>query len=410
MAKKIAAIVFVYICTCVAWIILGGVTVDRTHSLDNKLKQAVGQLWGTPQKQAAPRVYYQTSEQQKVARTNDEGKTTTETKTVVVSHSLNLESSDIKADLKLAHRKKGLLWYSTYSVDFDGTYGIANTTSEARAVWFEYAFPSSDGIYDDFTIAVNGAPEKDLVPSGGKIYKSIYLMPGQAATVKVGYRSQGLDQWWYVFGEDVSQIRNFKLAMTTDFARIDFPENSIAPTAKTQKGSGWELVWSYNNLISGIQIGMDMPKKVNPGPFVSKISFFAPVSLFLFFFLLFIITAIRGIRLHPMHYFFVAASFFAFHLLMAYLADHADIYLAFFISAAVSLFLVVSYMRIVAGTKFAFVETAVAQLVYLMFFSYAFFWEGYTGLAITICCIATLFVVMQFTARIDWEKQFSSKT
>jgi inner membrane protein involved in colicin E2 resistance len=197
--------------------------------------------------------------------------------------------------------------------------------------------------------------------------------------------------------------------MTTDFPRIDFPENSISPTAKSQKGKGWELDWQYANLISGIQIGMIMPKKINPGPFVSKISFFAPVSLFLFFFLVFIITAIRGIKLHPMHYFFLGAAFFSFHLLMAYLADHADITLAFFISAAVSVFLVVSYMRIVAGARFAFIETALAQLVYLVFFSYAFFWEGYTGLAITICCIATLFVVMQFTARIDWEKQFSGK-
>lgn len=409
MAKKIAAIVFVFFCTSIAWMVLGGVTVNRTNSQDKKLKSAVGQLWGAPQRQAAPLVYYQTKEEQKVTRTTEEGKTYTETQVNTVSHYLNLESSDIKADIKLAHRKKGLLWYSTYNVAFDGTYGVANTTGQPRDVWFEYSFPSSDGIYDDFTLSVDGAAEREVTPSGGKVYKALRLAPGQKASVRVAYRSQGLDEWWYVFGSDVSQVRDFRLAMTTDFSRIDFPENGISPTSKVRKGTGWELGWEYTNLISGIQIGMAMPKKVNPGPFVSKITFFAPVSLFLFFFLLFIITAIRGIRLHPMHYFFVAASFFAFHLLMAYLADHVDITAAFFICTAVSLFLTVSYMRIVAGSKFAFVETAIAQLVYLVFFSYAFFWEGYTGLAITICCIATLFVVMQFTARIDWEKQFAGK-
>ncbi|MDO9391595.1 MAG: inner membrane CreD family protein [bacterium] len=409
MAKKIAAIVFVFICTTIAWMILGGVTVDRTNSQDNKLKRAVGQLWGTAQRQNAPLVYYQLKEEQKVVKTTEGGKTVTETKTHLSDYYLNLESSDIKADLKLTHRKKGLLWYSTYQVNFDGSYGIVNSTREERFLCFQYTFPSSDGIYDDFVLSVDGVPEKELVPVDGKIWKWIRLKPGQTAQVRVAYRSQGMDQWWYQFGSNVSQIRNFKLAMTTDFARIDFPENGISPTSQQQKDGGWELVWQYNNLISGIQIGMDLPKKINPGPFVSKISFFAPVSLFLFFFMVFIITAIRGIRLHPMHYFFLAASFFAFHLLMAYLADHADIYLAFFISAAVSLGLVLSYMRIVTGSKFAFKEAALAQLVYLVFFSYAFFWEGYTGLAITICCIATLFVVMQFTARIDWEKQFSGK-
>jgi hypothetical protein len=48
----------------------------------------------------------------------------------------------------------------------------------------------------------------------------------------------------------------------------------------------------------------------------------------------------------------------------------------------------------------------VAQLVYLIGFSYAFFFEGFTGLAVTIGSIITLFVVMQSTARIDWAQRF----
>jgi hypothetical protein len=67
---------------------------------------------------------------------------------------------------------------------------------------------------------------------------------------------------------------------------------------------------------------MAMPKKLQPGPLAGEISYFAPVSLFFFFFLIFIITTLRGIDLHPMNYFFLAAAFFAFHLLLAYLVDH----------------------------------------------------------------------------------------
>jgi len=92
---------------------------------------------------------------------------------------------------------------------------------------------------------------------------------------------------------------------------------------------------------------------------------------------------------------------------MAYLADLISLHLAFAISSIVSIFLVISYMRIIAGIRFALIETGISQFVYLVLFSYAFFLEGYTGLAITIACIVTLFVVMQVTAKIDWEKQFS---
>ena len=105
---------------------------------------------------------------------------------------------------------------------------------------------------------------------------------------------------------------------------------------------------------------------------------------------------------------FLAAAFFAFHLLMAYLVDHLDIHVSFLISAAVSLFLVVSYLRLVTGMRFALVEAGTAQLIYLVLFSYSFFFKGYTGLIVTIASILTLFVVMQMTGRIDWGAKFSS--
>ncbi len=404
MSKRIVPLVLIFICTSIAWVILGGANLGRTYSQDTKLKQQVGQLWGAPQRQAAPVVYYRTREEQKVVRTMDDGKNVTETSAVMVNHYLNLEASDIKADLKLSHRRKGLLWYSTYEVRFDGNYTIANSTSQPREVIFEYTFPSSDGIFDDFIISVGGRQLYDATPVGGKILARTELAPNDSTKVRVAYRSQGLDQWWYVFGADVSQVRNFSLAMSTDFKRVDFPENSISPTSKTRKGGGWELAWKYTSLISGIQIGIEMPKKLNPGPFVGKVSFFAPVSLFLFLFLMFIVTAIRGVRIHPMNYFFVCAAFFAFHLLLAYLVDHMDLHLAFAISSAVSVLLVVSYMRLVTGMRFALVEVGLSQLFYLVLFSYSFFLEGYTGLAVTIACVLTLFVLMQATGRLDWEK------
>jgi hypothetical protein len=63
-------------------------------------------------------------------------------------------------------------------------------------------------------------------------------------------------------------------------------------------------------------------------------------------------------------------------------------------------------MRIVVGNRFAFIETALAQAIYLIGFSYAFFIEGFTGLAVTVGAIITLFTVMQMTAKINWNERF----
>jgi hypothetical protein len=69
-------------------------------------------------------------------------------------------------------------------------------------------------------------------------------------------------------------------------------------------------------------------------------------------------------------------------------------------------FLVVSYLRVVAGARFALVEAGAAQLFYLVLLSYAFFIPGAAALTVTIGCIVTLFIVMQMTARVRWAEKF----
>ncbi len=57
--------------------------------------------------------------------------------------------------------------------------------------------------------------------------------------------------------------------------------------------------------------------------------------------------------------------------------------------------------------RFAAVEAGLAQIVYLVLFSYAFFFEGYTGLTVTAGSIATLFAATQLTGRVRWPEKFA---
>ncbi|MGH9848372.1 MAG: inner membrane CreD family protein [Blastocatellia bacterium] len=405
MLARMAAIVFIFLCTAAAWAVLGSTVMHRTTTQDESLKNAVGQLWGTQQRQLAPQLYYQTIKQTKIETVKGD-KLGAETKDEAVNHPLLLDASDLKVNLHLDHRQKGLLWYSTYRVGFDGKYRVANYTEEEREVFFNFSMPTKDGVYDNFRFTVGGKELPNLQFNEGTLSHKIKLAPGQSETVEVEYGSQGMDEWWYDFGASVNQVKNFSLTMQTDFEQIDFPQSSISPTQKAPTGNGWELKWQYASLLSGVKIGMAMPRKLNPGPWVSQITYAAPVSLFLFFFIVFVLTTVKRIKLHPMNYFFIGAAFFSFHLLLAYLVDHISIHLAFLICSVVSIFLVVSYLRLVVGNRFAFVEAGILQFVYLVLFSYTFFFERFTGLAITILCILTLFVVMQFTGRVDWDTLF----
>jgi inner membrane protein involved in colicin E2 resistance len=408
MTKRIIAIVFIFVCTSVAWVILGATIFSRTYASDSVSQDQVVSTWGAKQNQGPPAASFKTLIS-RPEETLENGKKTVKIVQEEQITNLPLESSAVNVDLNLEHRQKGLLWYSTYKVAFSGLYGFRNTSDKEQSVDFTLRFPTAQAIYDNLVFTVDGNPVA-LSSQNNAATASVRIAPGKTAQLTVGYNSQGLNEWRYSFGStDVTQVRDFSLHMNTNFKDIDFPENTLSPSEKHETASGWDLRWSYKSLLSGYEIAMVMPEKLQPGPLAGKISLFAPVSLFFFFFLMFIITTMRGIELHPMNYFFLAAAFFSFHLLLAYLVDHVSIHAAFAISAVVSVFLVVSYLRLVVGMRFASREAALAQFIYLVMFSYAFFLRGFTGLSITIGSVLTLFVVMQVTGRIRWRDKFAIK-
>jgi hypothetical protein len=386
--------------------ILGSTLSSRTNSSNEQLQGRVASTWGTAQEQSPPAACYKKTEMSAVTE-EDHGKTVIRHEKIERAIPLPLDFSRINVNLQLDHRQKGLLWYSTYAVDFKGEYRFRNDTAEAQVVEFYLPFPAEHALYDGLVMEVDGHA-LPVATSGKGASVAATVASGESAVLGVVYRSQGLDSWRYRLGDGIAQVHDFVLTMNTNFKDIDFADDTLSPIAKEPQPAGWRLTWQYSNLVSGFQIGMTMPGKLQPGPLAGEISYFAPVSLFFFFFLMFILTTLREIDLHPMNYFFLAAAFFAFHLLLAYLVDHISIHLAMVIASLVSIALVVSYLRLVVGARFAAVEAGGAQLIYLVLFSYAFFWKGFTGLSITIISIATLFVVMQATGRIRWSEKLAS--
>jgi inner membrane protein involved in colicin E2 resistance len=406
LLRQILALAFIFLCTTIAWMFLGQTITSGTYGANEQLQGHVASTWGTAQEQSPPTAQYTVTEPT-TSTTVENGKIIVHNDKVSREVPLAIESSRIRVNLHLDPRQKGLLWYSTYAVDFGGDYTFRNTGTETQNVSFRLNFPAQKAIYDGLEMKINDQPVALSTDEQGTVGKA--TIPAQSeAKMHIAYRSQGLDSWRYKLADGIAQARNFQLVMQTNFRDIDFADDTLSPSSKRLMPDGWELTWQYSNLVSGFQIGMTMPEKLQPGPLAGEISYAAPVSLFFFFFLMFIITTLRNIDLHPMNYFFLATAFFAFHLLLAYLVDHISIHAAMIVSSLVSVGLVVSYLRLAVGARFAALEAGTAQLIYLVLFSYAFFWRGYTGLSITVIAIITLFVVMQATGRIRWSDRFAS--
>jgi hypothetical protein len=444
MVKRILAIGFILLMSSAAWWSLALQMNTRTLESSSAMSDAVGELWGSEHTQVAPQVYAEW-----VAEKHEE--MTEKEKTEYIKRKLEeenlrdklrqqrkqppkslendffrkmnekhqepveLSGSDIRVGLDLDYRKKGLLWFSTYRVDFKADYQIENPKDFPVTVRMVFPFPSPNAVYDNMTVLAPGRSdlrstiEHEDKQGGNQMVVKLQLQPKENQLVKFSYRSRGLDQWSYQFGKDTEVVKKFKLVMQTNFKSVDFPRDSISPDENVEEGEGRKLTWNKDSIISAFQIGMVMPALLNPGPLASAMSEHAPVSLLFFFFMIFILQVMRGIKIHPLNYFFLAASFFSFNLLFSYLVDHLDIELAFVISSAVSIFLAISYLLRLVGTRFALMEAGISQFIFQILFSLAHFFKGYTGLTITIGAILTLAAVMLLTAKVDWEEVFKDR-
>ena len=436
----LAAIILILVGGSVAWMVLSAAMSVRTRESQGAMSDAVGGLWGTAHSQEAPTVRIDWKTTERVKLTDEEQldllqKKKDEEKRLAArlkrpekpvyladaelfrdevrswTQPVELDSSSVDVGLRLDYRQKGLLWFSTYKVDFRSSYTIRNPKDFQVRVSISFPFPSARGVYDNMSVTAPDQPDLEFhAESDPQRLTATFTLPaGGKQTVTYAYQSRGVDEWTYRFGQNTRMVKNFRLVMRTDFCDIDFPRDSISPDHKNRRpDNGWTLEWKKESLVSAFQIGMVMPKRLNPGPLAASISSHAPVSLLFFFFVVFTLQFLRGIRLHPMHYFFLACSFFAFNLLFSYLVDHLNLRFAFVISAAVSYLLVVTYLKRVVGMRFALLEAGLSQVIYHFLFALAHFFEGYTGLAITIGAILTLGFVMHLTAKVNWADAFSS--
>lgn len=419
--KKLIAVGFIFICASVAWMILGAANMNRTDTAYSSLKQEVATLFGDSLDIYAPECHA------KVPRTVEE--TVDGRRVVTTVYDLvpaEIAKTDARVSVVLDPRKKGNLWFPTFRARFTGEWvfsadksaipGTAPASGAPQGLAGFYVLStleSGNSVYDNVSLAVNGEPVADVTPLIRKT--EIPVVPNADGTVRlaVSYDVTGMEQLRYYPSRnpgEITQINDFNLTIDADFLNYDFPEGMMSPTERTDRKDGSELLWRFAKSVTGKDIGLTIPNKLNPGEIVTRVAFFAPVSLLFFLVALLVFTVVRNAGLHPMHYFFLAATFFSFHLMFSYFSDKWDIYPSFAVAALVSLALTVSYLARFADRAIAFVIAPAAQLVYLVIFSFSFFFDGMTGILVTVCAVVTLFILMQLTAGVNWDTAFGSGT
>lgn len=385
---RILAITIIYALAGAGWWILGWTTQDRSTEFTSKLGTRVEELWGKPLAQEAP------SWAVEVPGTKEE-------------RWLLPEKNEIKVRLDTDYRKKGLIWYPTYRCTFDGSYTVTNKEEVAQKIRLRFNFPAKGGTYDGFAVALDDVLLTAPVDTSEGIQEIIELAPAQSKVLHVEYGTRGIREWHYLMDRNVGRVKNLNLTVETGFRNVDYPEGSLSPMSAEKSGGGMRLAWKTPDLITSQDVAVVIPEKLNPGPLTSRITYFAPVCLIFFFVLVATVNILYKVDIHPMHYLFVAAGFFAFHLLLAYMVGIIHVHVAFAVSTVTSVFLVTTYMSAALKGRFPWKVAVAGQLFFLVLFSYSFFLKGITGLTVAVGSVVTLAVLMKVTAHVDWNEVFS---
>lgn len=406
--KKLVAILCIFLGCSLAWLILGGVNSARTSSSFHTLKSYVSNTYGSNLQITAPSIYVE-----RAAHFESKHTSRTYSPTPVIEKDRQGPSeSDVSIHVSLDPRKKGNLWFPTFKSSFIGTYVFnAHELPKDLPLFLEASFESKSSVYNDISYSINGVPQTSITPLVKGDGIPLTRSDNSKIELTISYSTNGMDSIRYIVANknQLTEFKKFHFVITTDFNGFDFPSDVLSPTEKIQEKNHAILTWNLENAVTGKDVGITIPSKLNPGDIVDRASYFAPVSLLFFFIVAVLASIIIGIRLHPMHYFFLACTFFSFHLMFSYFSDQMDIHLSFIVSSVVSLFLTISYLLRFTPRLFSLFIGGI-QFIYLIVFTYSFFFKGITGLIVTLAAVITLFLLMQFTAKANWDELFKTDT
>src|SRR5260370_32213448 len=256
MLKRIAAIIAIFGCTGVAWAILGSTIFYRTYNAESGLSGRVASTWGAPQGQASPAIAREWKEE-KTVEVEEKGKKTTRTESYLRSDPVKIDASRVAATLHIDYRQKGLLWFSTYKVDFDGAYTFQNPTLREEDFLIQLPFPAQQAVYDNVQLLLADKP-LPVTFSGSQAVARTRLAAGAKSVLHAAYRSQGLDSWRYTFsranaarstgrenadeaGQVIAQARAYRLQGETVFSSVVLPDNKLLPYEDMLDSNGWHV-------------------------------------------------------------------------------------------------------------------------------------------------------------------------
>jgi hypothetical protein len=364
---------------------------DRRSFASSELREDVMERWGAPISQAAPSV--------KVVQSGSVFKGL---------ESLPLASQEISVSASMSYRKRGLVYFSGFDMDFVGDYAVVNRHPYEIDVAFVFpiSMQRNKVLLSDLRFEVDG--EQTEIHLGGDDRYLLWtgrLASGQEVHFQIGFRGRGLDSFVYVPDPELP-VRAFSCDLSISGGKGYDYASGVAPATTVEQGDdGHRLRWELPSLESGVPVGVILPSERS---FDALIATMARRSWAGFLLLIACCTGLAahlGRSIHTVEVWLVAAAYAFFFVLLPYLAAFMSFYLAYLISIGVIGLLLFRFLCRVTGPveppghALRTVTLLGALAASLLVPTLAVILEGYTGLIYSLEILVLLAIVMHLASR-----------
>lgn len=307
----------------------------------------------------------------------------------------------VDVDVRMNYRKMGSAYYACYEDTWKLDYAVKNRGDKTTEAEFRFPMPAQQGVYDQFTIHVDGKDWADhLIYKDNAQVWTMPMKPGQEVRVQIGYASRGLEYLRYIPAAMATR-ESYKVTMRINpngprgdepargkqrFVWKDDmrpPMGSMTPqTIKDSPADGQPMIleWDLTSAATTLDMGVVLPHIKQPGYYGARLLHEAPWGLVLLAVALVVTWTLLGCETNLFSLTVLAVAYYLAYTLFAYLSDHiAAFATCFALSAAATLVLAALYLWIGWGNRFAAHQTLALMAVFTIYYPLAVVLDAYTG-------------------------------
>ena len=312
----------------------------------------------------------------------------------------------VEVDVRLNYRPKGSAFYTCYEDDWRLAYTVRNRSDKATEAEFRFPMPATRGVYDGFTITVDGREWMDqVVLKNNSQTWTMPMEPAQEVHVEVAYASRGMEYLRYTPASMAHrEAQKVTMRLFPDTAEdgqpargpqrllwqehMGLPIGSMTPGVRTDSPADGEpmvLEWDLASAATSLGMGIILPDIKQPGWYVARLLHEAPLGLALLAAALVVTWMLLGRATHLFSLGLLVVAYYLFYTILAHASDHLTSFAACFALAAVAtLTLAGAYLWLGWGRTFAAHQSLGLVAAFTLYYPLAVVFDDHTGLMLQV--------------------------